>query len=179
MSTYVPATECAKVARAILKEKFPETKFSVKTRRGTGTLDVTWTDGPTHRAVEDATGSLVGEYVDLHQDIVLPTGAVPVVAFEGTARKLMAEFAKGDEYVRLGSGFVFVSRDYSRAAWDVAEAAILKHEPKALIKRNTDGAIAYEYIGGEVWMPDATGDRALHGVAWSEIALYYLKGVTL
>ncbi len=179
MSTYVPATECAKVARAILKEKFPETKFSVKTRRGTGTLDVSWVDGPTPRAVEDATGSLTGEYVDLHQDMVVPVGDIPVVAFEGTARKLMAEFAKGDEWIRLGSGFVFVERNYSREAWDVAVAAILKHEPKALIRRNTsDGAIKWE-PAGDAWMPDATGDRALHGMAWTEVALAYLKGVTL
>lgn len=178
MSKYVPATICAKAVRAILKEKFPETKFAVRTQRGTGSIRVYWTDGPTESDVQEATAILIGDKVDFTGDYVDPLGPIAVSAFEGEARKIIAAFAEGDTHVYRGSSFIFVDRDYSRESWDLVAESILRHEPTARFDRTEDGAIKYEYAG-DVWMPDHDGERILSGAAWFEVGRRYLHGLEI
>lgn len=61
-----PATESAKILKAMLRKTFPATKFSVRLSRGTGygNCHVTWTDGPTVARVEQVTDLFEGKGFD-------------------------------------------------------------------------------------------------------------------
>jgi hypothetical protein len=65
---YVSSTEIAKHVRKVLKERWPETKFSVRTNNyaGGASIDVRWTDGPTEKMVD----AVVKQYQSVsHMDI--------------------------------------------------------------------------------------------------------------
>lgn len=55
-STELSHTETAKLIRQTLKAKFTGTKFSVRSSAFSGgtSVDISWTDGPTEKAVERA-----------------------------------------------------------------------------------------------------------------------------
>lgn len=55
MSTeYLPVTEVAKHVRKVLKDRFPDTKFSVRSKKYSGgaSINVGWTDGPAEKVVQ-------------------------------------------------------------------------------------------------------------------------------
>ena len=60
-----PATEVAKEIRKELKQRFPGTKFSVRTSRS-GSITISWVDFPTQEAVEAVTG----KYEEIRRDEV-------------------------------------------------------------------------------------------------------------
>lgn len=61
----------AKLIRHILKAAFPKVKFAVRTSRyaGGSSIDVSWTDGPTHAAVDAMIGGIEGKGFDGMQDM--------------------------------------------------------------------------------------------------------------
>jgi len=60
------APESARILKQALQRAFPATKFSVRLGRGTGygDCDVSWTDGPTTKAVEPITLPFEGQTFD-------------------------------------------------------------------------------------------------------------------
>jgi hypothetical protein len=90
-TTDIELTDVAKIARRILKQRYPHTKFSVRSSRyaGGSSIDVSWIDGPTTKAVESAVGHLEGATFDGMTDSMTYTGAP------------------------YQNDFIFCSRDYS------------------------------------------------------------------
>src|SRR3954454_14776835 len=63
---YVDTAEQAKLMRAVLRESFPGVKFSVRTDRYSmgSSVRVSWTGGPTEKAVSTIANQLDGTYFD-------------------------------------------------------------------------------------------------------------------
>jgi len=63
---YLDGTVSAKIIRLALAEKFPATKFQIKTRKYAGgcSIDIDWTDGPNTTAIEAAIINLEGSKFD-------------------------------------------------------------------------------------------------------------------
>lgn len=74
MTTYVSATDTAKLVRKALKDSFPGTKFSVRTTKyaGGASLDVNWTGGPTTPRVDAVVKSFEGSEPDASGDFCDP-----------------------------------------------------------------------------------------------------------
>ena len=88
---YKDTTQSAKDVRQVLKAEYPNTKFSVRTKRfaGGSSVDIIWTDGPTEREVADKTAHLKGgeylnEYIGTYRRI---SRAVMVAATEACAKR--------------------------------------------------------------------------------------------
>ena len=77
MTQFMPVVEVAKIIRGILKETFPETKFSVRLSRYSGgaSVAVGWEDGPSDRRVDEKIGFLQGLDSDPMTDSSVPRGA--------------------------------------------------------------------------------------------------------
>jgi hypothetical protein len=174
MSTYVTGTDMAKIARAILKEAFPGIKFSVRTCRSTGTLNIGWTDGPIERDVRDKVGILAGKCVDWTGDYTDYTDDLPVVAFTGAARKLAEKLANGDDKLSMGSGFVFTNRGYSAESWQLAGAEILEQRG-VTVQYNIRGEIVGTYEP-EAWLRTEDGFCG-DSYSWNAAALRWLATI--
>jgi hypothetical protein len=76
-TTDIELTDVAKIARRILKQRYPRTTFSVRSSRyaGGSSIHVSWTDGPTEKAVNAAVGHLEGSEFDGMIDLKSRTGA--------------------------------------------------------------------------------------------------------
>lgn len=63
---YIVCKDVAKIVRKVLKEKFSETKFSVRSKvySGGSSIDVEWTDGPRESEVKDLVGHFHGASFD-------------------------------------------------------------------------------------------------------------------
>ena len=92
MTKYLSVTDTAKLVRSALKAAFPGVKFSVRSDSYSGgaSINVTWTDGPTEKAVEAISNRYQGCDFDGMQDlktyrdgtlIALPGGEVEEVRF--------------------------------------------------------------------------------------------------
>lgn len=92
MTKYLSCADTAKLVRAALKAAFPGIKFSVRsdTYSGGASIRVSWTDGPTVKAVEAVTNRYRGADFDGMQDLktyrsdtllALPDGTVEAVHF--------------------------------------------------------------------------------------------------
>lgn len=68
---YIDTAEVARMVRAELKKAFPETTFSVKSKRyaGGSSIDVRWTNGPTEEEVKAIAGEYHGSEFDGMQDL--------------------------------------------------------------------------------------------------------------
>lgn len=66
MRRYVSVTDTAKLLREALKAEFPGVKFAVQSRKYSGgaSIDVSWLDGPTSKAVEPVLGRYSGATFD-------------------------------------------------------------------------------------------------------------------
>jgi hypothetical protein len=73
----ISTTATAKLARADLKRAFPQTKFSVTSKKyaGGSSIDVRWDGGPTSKQVQGVAGKYHGSSFDPMQDLLEPTGA--------------------------------------------------------------------------------------------------------
>ena len=93
MTRTIDTAECAKMLRKQLKKSFPDTKFSVRTRRyaGGSSLDVKWTDGPTYESVKSVVhpyeGTKFDGMIDMEFGIdqwLLPDGTLVFAGTRGT-----------------------------------------------------------------------------------------------
>lgn len=68
---YIDVAETAKIIRTRLKSQFPETKFSVKSKRyaGGSSISIDWKDGAALQAVEEAIAIFQGKSFDGMNDI--------------------------------------------------------------------------------------------------------------
>ena len=87
---YKDTTQSAKSIRKVLKDEYPNTKFSVRVKRFSGgsSVDIAWTNGPSERKVADKTahlksGEYLNEYITTRRTI---TRAVMVAAAEACAK---------------------------------------------------------------------------------------------
>ncbi|WP_417244354.1 LPD29 domain-containing protein [Celeribacter sp.] len=76
-SVYISTTDTAKLIRATLKDKFPRTKFSVKSSKyaGGASISVSWEDGPTAALVEAHVEAFAGSGFDGMCDMKYAVGA--------------------------------------------------------------------------------------------------------
>lgn len=95
---YVSAADAAKMLRAELKAAFPAIKFRVRSKNYSGgaSIDVSYTDGPTHARVNEIAQKYAGASFDGMQDL----------------KSYHSSIIDGEE-VHFSSDFVFVSRNLS------------------------------------------------------------------
>lgn len=133
-AAYISTTDTAKLIRITLKEKFPRTKFSVKSHKYSGgsSIRIHWIDGPTARLVDayvlpfagaDFDGSIDLKYYS--ESWLYPNGSATFKSTDGTegsmGRAPKADFEPGADGaipVRFSADFVFTERSYSKAALD-------------------------------------------------------------
>ncbi|NIN00470.1 MAG: hypothetical protein GTO24_21030 [candidate division Zixibacteria bacterium] len=119
---WVPSTEVAKIVRKVLKKEFPETRFSVRTRKyaGGASIDVEWWDGPVQKEVEAKVGYLqayshmdITDYVhtktSLHEGVEFSSGARYIFCkrkeskafLEHVAREVIAKYELDREVPKI------------------------------------------------------------------------------
>lgn len=111
---YVTQAETNKLIRAALRDAFPGIKFSV-TGSGGNATNVTWTDGPAEKTVEEITWRFQGSSFDGQTDMASP----------------IFEVVDG-ERIHYGCTYVFTRRNYSaeileQAQSEVADAGVDPH----------------------------------------------------
>jgi conjugative element/phage-associated large polyvalent protein len=142
---YIDTKDTAKLIRLALAESFPGVKFSVRIDRYSmgSSIDISWTDGPTTKAVDAVVHTFKGDYYDCQSD------------YHGSAYHTL-----DGEPVHF-AGSISTSRNHSAAAeaaikgaWDKLE----KWERQRLMERL------------DVWLPawSRESDDAFCGVlrAW-------------
>jgi len=74
---YITSNDTAKLVRFVLKDNFPNAKFSVVTDKYSGgsSINVRWEGGPPTKDVEAIAGKYHGSKVDMMQDMKVSTGA--------------------------------------------------------------------------------------------------------
>lgn len=97
---YISCADTAKLVRTALKDAFPKTKFSVKSKTYSGgaSITISWIDGPTSREVEAVAKQFQGATFDGMIDL-----------------KSHHTSNLNGEAVRFGADFIFTSRDFSVA----------------------------------------------------------------
>lgn len=97
----VEAKEVAKLVRKALKDNFPGIKFSVRTDKASYShaLNISWTDGPTSKAVENVVEEYKGGDFNGMEDIYEPE------------RHLLSNPDGSVELVRYGADYIFCRRD--------------------------------------------------------------------
>ncbi len=97
---YVSCTETAKLVRQCLKEAFPKVKFSVRssTYSGGASINISWTDGPNARQVDDLIANFKGSYFDSSID------------YKGSVYAML-----DGKRVSFGADHIFTERKYSDA----------------------------------------------------------------
>lgn len=111
MTTYKTPAQTTQAIRDALKAAFPDTKFSVRKDKGGGAARVTWTDGPSRRAIENIAHAFQGKGPMDHTDYAAPVFDV----IDG-------------EQVHWGVDYVFCTREVS----DDVRAALLAEFQYAL-----------------------------------------------
>jgi len=106
---HLDTTEVASMVRGILKQAFPNTKFSVRSDKYSmgSSVDVHWTDGPTTAQVQPICDRFAGSGFDGMQDLKY---SLEPVEINGRA-------------VRMGTDYVFANRHISR---DLMKQAALR-----------------------------------------------------
>lgn len=104
MIRYLSVTETAKLVRAALKAAFPGEKFSVRSSSYSGgaSIDISWTDGPFEKAVDQVANRYQGSDFDGMQDMKIYRGGT-LIGLPG---------GEVDE-VKFGADFVFTHRTLS------------------------------------------------------------------
>jgi hypothetical protein len=137
---FIGSTDTAKLIRATLKAKFPNTKFSVRTDKyaGGSSIRVRWTDGPTSKLVDAVIGAFAGSGFDGMTDYkysvgarLMPDGTAEtrsVEAHYGTEGDTIEASKDGAIPVSFCADFVFTEREYSKAALErTAQAYAAKY----------------------------------------------------
>lgn len=107
---HLTAAQTAKIVRTVLKEAFPKTKFSVRSKSYSmgASINIYWTDGPTAKQVDEFTDKLEGATFDGMTDY--KGGRVHQV--------------NGEE-VHFGADFIFTNRKCSDAVIESAMKNII------------------------------------------------------
>lgn len=134
---YLTCAETAKLLRNALRLAFPGITFSVRSHTYSmgASINVSWTDGPTEKAVETVTGRYEGADFDGSIDLksycshyLLPDGSVQFASTEGTEGSkgyIPAEhhaMPEGARRVRFGADSIFVRREFSAEASAIVTA---------------------------------------------------------
>lgn len=127
---YIPVADTAKLVRKTLKAEFPGVKFSVRSSSYSGgaSIDVSWTDGPTWKSVDDVVGIFESRRFDGTIDMAYgvshwycPEHGVSLAQSPGSSGSRGVdgpfEFPVGPcieaEEVGFGSHYVMCQRNYS------------------------------------------------------------------
>lgn len=128
---YLSCAETAKLLRQRLKDRFPQTRFSVrsKTYSGGASIDVSWTDGPTEREFNAVAQIFASKDFDGMIDMAVstyawmaPDGTITFAGTPGTQgsmgvipRSVAPRPVAEAKRVHFGSHYVSGSRHYSQA----------------------------------------------------------------
>jgi hypothetical protein len=130
-------TETAQIIRTTLKRKYPETKFSVRSKSYSGgaSIDVSWTDGPRGKEVDEILNGFEGKSFDgmndlaSHQDSwLLPDGTAELAyrpdSYGGSIPEYISNSPNPNaELVSFGADYIFSNRDISNWEQKHVEAA--------------------------------------------------------
>jgi hypothetical protein len=162
----VSITDTAKLIRALLKKKFPNVKFSVRTSKyaGGSSMRISWEDGPTAALVEAYTNGFKSGGFDGMIDMkysadswLYPDGTASFKDTDGTGGQRgsvpddTAEPMKdGAIPVRFGGDFIFVERSVSmRAMQRTMQAYAAKYKGTEMANAIAAGDI--ECVENERW----------------------------
>ncbi len=162
MTRYISSTDTAKMIRQAISEKFPEVKFGVRTRKYSGgaSVDVSWTDGPTDKEVDEIAGQFRGATFDAMIDL----------------KSYVTSYRNGEE-VHFGADYVFCKRNYS----DYALITAL-NEYRAMWG-GTDGQFVPAHqsgrfeIGAHVLFDDYQNQERYNAILWRKS--YHQQAVTV
>lgn len=140
--TYFSCAETAKLIRVDLKKAFPGVKFSVRSSvyAGGASIDVSWTDGPSQKAVEGVAKVYAGGGFDGMIDMayskdawMAPDGKVTYGSSEGTEGSMgvVAGYENpapvaGAKKVRFSSDYVFCTKKWSVPTYTAAVEKVCK-----------------------------------------------------
>ena len=127
---YLTVAETAKIVRTALKQAFPATKFSVRSKSYSGgaSIDISWTDGPTSAQVKKIADKLEGATFDGMTD------------YKGGKTHLY-----NGEAVHFGADFIFECREYSDYLIQTAINSLLAEFGDSFIPT------IEQYRQGELW----------------------------
>ena len=141
-TTYLSCAETAKLVRGALKENFPSQKFSVRSSTYSmgASIDVSWTDGVGHDAVNKVIKQFEGagfdgmvDYKFYRQHWMMPDGTIQAAYSEGS--QCTGGYAPEYKYekphpdakkVHMGADYVFAQRDVSREKQEECAKQIAK-----------------------------------------------------
>ena len=113
---YINTNDTAKLIRKALKDAFkkdfPNTKFSVRSKKyaGGSSIDIQWTDGPNYESVDKIAQQFAGATFDGMIDLKEYTTHVN---------------GKG-ELVHYGPDYVFTHREHSDVAWNLTKQYVFR-----------------------------------------------------
>ena len=101
---YLSCAGTAKLLRQALKRTFSGVKFSVRSDvyAGGASIDISWTDGPTEKAVKALADEFAGADFDPSQDLKIPR-----------APELVPDPEYGVREIHFGADFIFCARAVS------------------------------------------------------------------
>jgi hypothetical protein len=160
-TVYIGSTDTAKMIRAQLKAKFPNTKFSVRTDKyaGGSSIRIRWTDGPTQDLVDAVVKSFAGSGFDGMTDYKYSVGAWLMPDGTASTRKIEAHYGTDGEVIEAAidgaipvsfcADFVFTNRDYSAEALKRTAQAYARKWADELADAIADGKLLIEdsYFG--------------------------------
>ena len=136
-TTYIPATDVAKMIRKSLKQVFPTIKFSVRTKSYSGgsSISVGWVNGPTTDKVEKVTLEFEGASFD---------GMTDLKSYQYT------EIA--GQRVSFGADFVFCSRHITDDHYIDTANKLIDHY--GAISEFPKVSTVKEIWDNHLWIPD-------------------------
>lgn len=133
---YFTAPQTAKLVRKILKESFPDMKFSVRSQSyttGGTSLAITWTDGPNEAQVKGCVNHLRSGYRD------------SLIDYSGNVYHMM-----NGETVCFAADMISYNRKFSETAVCKAIASVSRHYSRNFGYQLT-GVTADDYLKGKLW----------------------------
>lgn len=139
---YLSCAETAKLVRLVLKESFPNLKFSVRgqTYSGGASIRVEWLDGANVAQVEGVAGLFKASYFD---------GSID---FKGAVYHMM-----DGEPVRFGADFIFFTRNFSDAAVQVAIDRTYRRYAGNFKSDGIEKPTMKQYRNGDLWTVQLSG----------------------
>ena len=165
---YLSVVETARIIRKALKNKFEGTKFSVRSDKyaGGASINISWTDGPTSKEVEEITNLYNGKGFDGMIDLaysyshwLMPDGSIEIASSGGTANSggTVPSIDNPKPHpkatlVHFGSDYVFTRRNYTEEALKVAKDWVVQEHGSSSveIKKNTYGGAFYLCCNNEL-----------------------------
>ena len=127
MTRYITVTDTAKLVRQALSKQFPVVKFSVRSKSYSGgaSIDVSWTDGPRAKVVDETIKGFEGRSFDGMNDLatdqdswLLPDGTADLAyrpdSYGGSIPGFVSNAPHPDaQMVHFGANYVFSNRHIS------------------------------------------------------------------